>query len=950
MLLLSTLVELIPQMAERSEIHQFNGAAYQGWAYKVKYGLIDKDLHTVVFGFGNGARTPCPALITPLTQADLDLIAIDDVNRQMGDNDALVRESQRDYDAWIKMDMKAQAFIVKYLGPSEHTHTRHCTYAYQMWESLKSFYELQGEIEVANAQAQLSAIIMTESESLAVYVRRLQDLHDLLARLEEPVPPTKQATNLLNSLNSRYSTMVETIQTWSQSAPQLYTVQNIVSTLLQRDVREEINARKRGEPLGSGERPQAHFGGAGPSGRNSGSLGGGMKDVQCHNCRKYGHFKSNCPQANPGRLDIKCHKCGQVGHVIRDCKAGNFDKRNAVRCSYCKRPNHSVEECNQHKRDQEGAARLAASSPSEFDASDSLTYSVSSSIFSAGSNLKSPLILDSGATDHIFPSEACFTEYSTEKIPMTSAFIYTADNQPHEVKGNGIVTLLLHQGMEQTTVRLHALHVPTLGQTLLSLNCLNKRGQVEFNLSKNGTPTLTQDGKTWADLKTTRNGLIMLSGHVVMPKKKVSWSDEVPVMGKALSAGRDWHLRLGHPSLTMMNAMSTKGLIPKLTSSESEEVITCQICCQSKMAQTSHKHVDESAKECGKLDRLHLDLVGPMAATSRHGSFNYFQAGIDVGTRLSFVNLLKRKSDALAVSKVAIAALEVESKTNLKSLRTDGGGEYTSAAWQSYVQEKGISHQLTAPYSPQQNGMVERLNRTLLEKMRCLLLWAKLPVTFWDVALLYANFLRNRAPTSALKGGIPIEAWSSKVPNYKKVHTFGCLVQYLKLGHDKNKRSMKYASRTSFGIFLGMPSNQAGFLVFDPQRPGVLVRDDVKFFDDIPGYPRLMDKATRDVEAPKDDDFFTLFPTDDDDAAPAIPVDTPAAVVPPPAAVVPPPAAVPPPVSPIDVVQLSSDTESGAGGEEDEGEVDWVTTETESIADRVSARRRAHLASFGDVL
>ena len=93
-----------------------------------------------------------------------------------------------------------------------------------------------------------------------------------------------------------------------------------------------------------------------------------------------------------------------------------------------------------------------------------------------------------------------------------------------------------------------------------------------------------------------------------------------------------------------------------------------------------------------------------------------------------------------------------------------------------------------------------------------------------------------------------------------------------------------------------------------------------------------MDKATR------DDDFFTLFPTDDDDAAPTILVDTPAAVVPP-------PAAVPPPVTPIDVIQLSSDS-----GEENEGEVDWVTTEGESIADKVSARRRAHLASFGDVL
>ena len=99
-------------MAERSEIHQFNGAAYQGWAYKVKYGLIDNDLHSVVFDFGNGARIPCPALITPLTQADLALIAVDDVDRRIGDNDALVR-GRRNYDAWIKIDMKAQAFIVK---------------------------------------------------------------------------------------------------------------------------------------------------------------------------------------------------------------------------------------------------------------------------------------------------------------------------------------------------------------------------------------------------------------------------------------------------------------------------------------------------------------------------------------------------------------------------------------------------------------------------------------------------------------------------------------------------------------------------------------------------------------------------------------------------------------------------------------------------------------------
>ena len=101
------------------------------------------------------------------------------------------------------MDMKAQPFIVKCLGASGHTHTRNCQFAHEMWDSLKSFCVLQGEIEVSNATTQLSAIIMNEIEDITVHVRRLQELHSLLDRVGEPVPITKQATNLINSLNSK---------------------------------------------------------------------------------------------------------------------------------------------------------------------------------------------------------------------------------------------------------------------------------------------------------------------------------------------------------------------------------------------------------------------------------------------------------------------------------------------------------------------------------------------------------------------------------------------------------------------------------------------------------------------------------------------------------------------------------------------------------------------------
>ena len=103
----------------------------------------------------------------------------------------------------------------------------------------------------------------------------------------------------------------------------------------------------------------------------------------------------------------------------------------------------------------------------------------------------------------------------------------------------------------------------------------------------------------------------------------------------------------------------------------------------------------------------------------------------------------------------------------------------------------------------------------------------------------------------------------------KKIHTFGCLVQYLQIGADKDPKSAKFASRTSFGIFPSMPMGHSGCLIFDLTRASSLVRSDVKFFDDIPDYPRLMSsKAKMQATPPYDEDFFTHF-LDEDYSSPA---------------------------------------------------------------------------------
>ena len=185
---------------------------------------------------------------------------------------------------------------------------------------------------------------------------------------------------------------------------------------------------------------------------------------------------------------------------------------------------------------------------------------------------------------------------------------------------------------------------------------------------------------------------------------------------------------------------------------------------------------------------------------------------------------------------------------------------------------------------------------------------------------------------------MPYTVWTGKEQDLEHVHTFWCLVQYLKVGHDKDKKG-KLDHKTAYGIFLGMPKAQSGYLIWDPTRPEILVRTDVKFYEDVPGYPRLLEK-TKPVQ-PRDSDFFTLFPMggSTQEAPPAVPS---RAIVPSP------PTQAPASSSPIDAIHLSSDSESGV--HEDAEDTASEEQREESIADRVAARRRAQFASFEDIL
>ena len=163
---------------------------------------------------------------------------------------------------------------MKYLGSSEQTHVRHYDFAYQIWDALKSYYNLQGEIEVANAQAQLFSIMQTKSKDITVYVRRLQELHSVLDNLGDRVTTTKVATKLLKSLNTHYRSMVRTIQTWSLASPS--TISRLSLAASSRTMLEKPSLlEKGGDPLLAPPRGHAaNYGGLDLSGRSQRGSGG----------------------------------------------------------------------------------------------------------------------------------------------------------------------------------------------------------------------------------------------------------------------------------------------------------------------------------------------------------------------------------------------------------------------------------------------------------------------------------------------------------------------------------------------------------------------------------------------------------------------------------------------------------------------------------------------------
>ena len=143
--------------------------------------------------------------------------------------------------------------------------------------------------------------------------------------------------------------------------------------------------------------------------------------------------------------------------------------------------------------------------------------------------------------------------------------------------------------------------------------------------------------------------------------------------------------------------------------------------------------------------------------------------------------------------------MENQSDMKIKVFRSDNGGEYMSKKFDELLKKEDIARQTSAPYTPQQNGVAERANRTIVEMARSMLHAQNLKLDLWAEAVVNAVYTRNRCPTSAVEGMTPEQAWSGRQPCVAHMRIFGCIA-YAKV---PDERRTKLEAKASKCVFLG---------------------------------------------------------------------------------------------------------------------------------------------------
>jgi hypothetical protein len=420
-------------------------------------------------------------------------------------------------------------------------------------------------------------------------------------------------------------------------------------------------------------------------------------------------------------------------------------------------------------------------------------------------------LYDSGTTRHISPYKHLFNDF-TEIQPRS---FMAANKQSFSATATGNIIIDVPNGPTPSKLTLNdTLYSPDIGYTLVSIGRLDQSGH-DIRFFGGKCTIKDPNGDLVGEIPISSNGLYRVA-HGVGESANIA-VETVTVM--------ELHRRMGHIAPDAARKLVEDKLVTgiKLDTSTTESTF-CESCVHAKATRKPVAKVREGERATEFAGEIHSDVWGP-APVAAIGGRRYYVTFTDDKTRLTFLYLIRLKSDTFTSYKTFEALCKTQFKAPVRILRSDRGGEYLDEQFIAHLEKAGTHHKLTVHDTSEHNGVAERLNRTIMEKVRAMLHASSLPKFLWGEAAQHAVWLKNRTPTKALKGTTPLELATGKKPDFRNLREWGCKVWV------RTETGTKLGGRVTEGRFVGLDANSKGCRIYWPMKRSITVERNVYFND-----------------------------------------------------------------------------------------------------------------------
>lgn len=677
---------------------------------------------------------------------------------------------------WQKKNNKAMAYITLSVEDSQLIHFAHLNDAFDAWQVLSKKYERSTFGSRLYLRRKLYGI-KYRSGPMNSHIDSIMELVGLLRGSGRPLENDEIVAVLLVSLPEAYSGLVTALEGRDEAD---LTVEYVTGKMI-----DEYQRRVEAGESGNGNSEMAL----------QSAVAGSSKVSR-------GHQKGS----NNGTKGGKTNK----------------DDKELRVCYFCHKPGHLKADCYRFKRSQQqrSAGTESAKSSVEVNVSNRESYITFKARDQPRTVSTRGWCIDSGATSHMTNDREFFSS-----LRDTSATIYLADGSSVAAAGVGEGQFYCESsdGRIQEVRLKNVLYIPQLDDGLLSVNRITEQGhRVTF---ENDTCSIYRNHQVIAEARSDGN---LFRLQTVAPGSTAYSARETVCL-------HQWHRRLGHRDPAAIKRLINEELSTGIRVSTCSEEVVCESCIKGKLTQT--KFTASKLREKEPMRLIHSDLCGPMQTATPSGN-RYFLTLIDDHSRFAVVRLIKSKDEVAGVVQEYIAEMSTRFGRKPIAIRTDNGKEYVSRELENFLRKEGIQHQLTVPYTPQQNGVAERKNRSLTESAKCMLLDAGLNNRFWGEAILTAAYLQNRLPSRSINK-TPVELFTGVKPNLDHIRVFGSKVYSLV---PKQKRK-KWDDKAEEGVLIGYDGSTKGYRILDPKTAKVWISRSVRIIESGAKHRVLVDST-----------------------------------------------------------------------------------------------------------